>query len=325
MKKLILLALPFYLVVGCAVSQGPDPGPTASRPSVTSEAALWQPGMHTMRTIRETCGRLSGEKFSECFIENMKKNGASEKALAFTRFIGEPGFMRDFRETGPVDIAYAYSPFRGNENQRCFLVNGRPDLIDVDDLTLWPKHAMEKDPAYAALKKRYPAIALWPGDRSGTDFIAMERSPDGRRFIVNYELTAGCHACEPVGAANFAFHFDNRGGTFLGSEFLGLADRIETGAGREFTIELRANWTTGYQWQLRWPRDESFIKAVRREYIRPESGQPRVGAGGKEVWTFKAVKPATTLLSFKYTRPWEKNAVPAKITNALLVVDERDK
>ena len=317
-----MFALLFFLL-GCAVSQGPDPRPTASRPSVTSEVALWQPGMHTMRTIRETCGLLSGEKFSECFIENMKKNGASEQALAFTRFIGELGFMRDFRETGPVDIAYAYSPFRANENQRCFLVNGRPVLIDVDDLTLLPKHAMEKDPDHAALRKRYPGIALWPGDRSGTDFIAMERSPEGRRFIVNYELTAGCHACEPVGAANFAFNFDHKG-NFLECAFVGLADRIETGAGREFTIELQANWTTGYQWQLRWPHEDTFIKSLGREYLRPEVSATRVGAGGREVWAFRAVKPGTTLLSFKYTRPWEKNAVPAGISHVLVIVGERD-
>jgi len=30
-----------------------------------------------------------------------------------------------------------------------------------------------------------------------------------------------------------------------------------------------------------------------------------VGAGGEEVWTFKALKPGTSSLSMEYSQPWD--------------------
>ena len=131
---------------------------------------------------------------------------------------GVDGFMRDFKNTGRVDIAFALYPFAANENQHCLLVNGTPNLIDVDDYNLLPQEALKKNSDYSALLGKFPNIAVFPGDRSGTKFITAKNLPDGgQRFVVPYVLVNGCHACARVGSLHLAFNFD-RSGKFLGAK-----------------------------------------------------------------------------------------------------------
>jgi predicted secreted protein len=47
-----------------------------------------------------------------------------------------------------------------------------------------------------------------------------------------------------------------------------------------------------------------------------------VGAPGKEVWTFKAVKSGKTTINFKYVRPWEKDKAPTKTTSFQVVIKD---
>jgi len=99
---------------------------------------------------------------------------------------------------------------------------------------------------------------------------------------------------------------------------------IEAVAGKEFTLMLDANRTTGFAWQLAKPLDETVVKKTRNIYqeaANPAGGAaPRVGGGGKEAWTFKAVSPGNTVIEFKYVRPWEKDQAPAKTTRFQVVV-----
>jgi inhibitor of cysteine peptidase len=37
-----------------------------------------------------------------------------------------------------------------------------------------------------------------------------------------------------------------------------------------------------------------------------------VGAGGTEIWTFRAVRKGKTTLTLGYVRPWEKGIAPVK-------------
>ncbi len=85
---------------------------------------------------------------------------------------------------------------------------------------------------------------------------------------------------------------------------------ISARAGKEFTIRLDSNPTTGYSWQLAEPYDESIVRLLEAEYI--PSTTKRVGAGGEEKWTFQALKKGTAKISLKYARPWEINKPPAK-------------
>lgn len=182
------------------------------------EQAVFQPGMNTMQAARATCTKVTGKDFGECFVRQMQAAGASPQAVSFMRAIHNDGFMRDFKNVGRVDIAFADFPFAANENQHCFLVNGTPDVIDVDDYALLPKDDLPKNSEYAALLQKFPNLAIFPGDRSGTKFItAKALAQQGQSFLVPYVLVDGCHACARVGKLDLAFNFDNAG-KFLGAK-----------------------------------------------------------------------------------------------------------
>jgi len=78
----------------------------------------------------------------------------------------------------------------------------------------------------------------------------------------------------------------------------------------EFHITLDSNPTTGYSWFLLADNFESdLIKPIRHEFIQPEPSH-KVGAGGQEVWTFKAqseafIVPHFIPVTFIYARPWD--------------------
>jgi hypothetical protein len=186
------------------------------------DGALFQPGMGAMQTARDTCGKVPGSQFGSCFVQQMQSAGASPQAIAFMHAIHDNGFMRDFKNTGRVDIAFAFFPFAANENQHCLLVNGTPNVVDVDDYNLLPKGDLAKNPAYAALLRKFPNLAVFPGDRSGTSFVSAKNLPNGgQQFLVPYVLVDGCHACARTGSLQLAFNFDGSG-KFLGTKVAGV-------------------------------------------------------------------------------------------------------
>jgi predicted secreted protein len=78
---------------------------------------------------------------------------------------------------------------------------------------------------------------------------------------------------------------------------------IEIPNGSRFSIELDSNPTTGYAWVFGTPLEENIIRLVRTDYINPES--TLAGAGGAQVWVFKALQPGTTTVVLDYQRSWE--------------------
>jgi len=93
---------------------------------------------------------------------------------------------------------------------------------------------------------------------------------------------------------------------------------ITAESGKTFTLTLDSNRTTGYRWQLANPVDEKHVKLISSEYHRAST--QLMGAGGKEIWTFKAVAAGTTEIHLKYVRPWETNIPPAQTTNFLVAI-----
>ena len=181
-------------------------------------SAIYQPGMTQMQMARAACDMKKGLEVQACFVEQMKNGGASAPAVAFMHAIENNGFMRDFKDTGKVDIAFVYYVYRANENQGCLLVNGTPNIVDVDDYKLVPgKAELAKNPQYAALLKKEPNLIVFPGDRDGMNFItASKTASGGQRFVVPYILSK-CHACAHAGQLNVAFEFDSDG-KFLGAK-----------------------------------------------------------------------------------------------------------
>ncbi len=295
--------------------------------TVTKEM-VWNTDRQTVQAAKQKCSDTGGRQLEECFADAMESLGASPEAASFTRSFGSGVFLRRFREAGRVDVAYVVHPFRANELAGVLLVNGDPPIVDVDDISLLPKEAMEQDRTYSAIKKSYPRVTLWPGDRSPR-YPVLEFPPDGgQTFIVPYTLRNFCHSCEVLGTAFFGFDFDKEG-RLTGMRFIRVEQApkkvitksdtrkeseeisfiVMTEEGKEFTVRLSANRTTGYQWRPTEPPDERFVKVVRSEYVPFEAGV--VGGGGEEIWTFLAAGKGDTVIAMEYVRPWEK-AQPAK-------------
>ncbi|MGA7721534.1 MAG: protease inhibitor I42 family protein [Ignavibacteriaceae bacterium] len=287
-------------------------------------SAIWKPGMEMMHAIHDSCDKMSYRSFGDCFLEQMKKFNASPEAVEFTKLTNSEGFMRDFKETGKVDIAYAVFPFRANENQVCFLVNGSPNMINVDNYDYISKIKLEKNITYKQIKMKYSHVSIWPGDRSGTNYPAVRQlTGGGQQFIFNYRLQDGCHACKLIGFVNLGFDFNNdkkllavnvinilslnesENDIKVQGEYSNPEEIIHIKAGKCFAIDLKSNATTGYEWQLSPPLNENIVNNAGKIYLPPGNAIP--GAGGKEIWNFITNNSGTTVIIFNYLRPWEKD------------------
>lgn len=216
----------------CIAAAGFTEMPRAQQPSPTAPpevvappmpitaigaAAIWPAAPHLLNVVKRECRGV--EDGGGCLASQMAANGASPDAIGFARLVNNEGYLRDFRQVGPVSVAYVNYPLRASENEDFLLVNGEPRMVDVDDQTLWPLQTLSRDPTYNGLAKRYPKIAVFPGNRDNVQQpLVTHLSVGGQNFIVGYYLLEGCHGCAHVGTVTFGFHFDPNGkfmGTFL--------------------------------------------------------------------------------------------------------------
>ena len=91
------------------------------------------------------------------------------------------------------------------------------------------------------------------------------------------------------------------------------AHLITVRAGKEFTIQLISNPSTGYGWQLAQPLDGRIVTFVSNIFHEPSINTVPVivGQSGLEVWTFQALHSGSTTIALKYVRAWESNSPPA--------------
>jgi inhibitor of cysteine peptidase len=86
-------------------------------------------------------------------------------------------------------------------------------------------------------------------------------------------------------------------------------EEVEVALGGSFIVILESNPTTGFQWQLERITDEAVLELAGQEFVAPETAL--IGAGGKEIWTFKALAQGSSEISMEYRRPWEEGIEPA--------------
>lgn len=329
MRSFQLAAFLFAVVVAPA-QPGESAGKSAEFTCHVEKSAVWKPGPTFLETLHARCDTLAFPRLGKCLASLMKESGASPEALAFTRCMGKEAWLRAFLEKGRVDVAYLTYPFRANENQGILLVNGDPSPIDVDNLDLLTQAELKQDIIYGELAKRYPDISLWQGDRYGMETPVVEPLAKKRlRFYVGYLLRNGCHACEKIGSAIFAFDFDAEG-KYLGDRLMMVTDTtqgkysdpsvpVKVKAGGEFLLKLASNPTTGYRWSLSETPDNTVVKFAGNRYCSPT--QARLGSGGVDTWIFKAVGKGRALIFLQYARSWEKDVEP--IRQAAFVVEVR--
>ncbi len=83
---------------------------------------------------------------------------------------------------------------------------------------------------------------------------------------------------------------------------------IEVCVGETFAISLEAIPTTGYTWESE--HDAKMVALVDNSF-KPHSAA--IGAGGKEIFKFKAKQPGETQITLKYKREWEMTSRETKI------------
>lgn len=81
---------------------------------------------------------------------------------------------------------------------------------------------------------------------------------------------------------------------------------VEIAAGGSLTVTLESNITTGFQWQMVGNTDEAVLALEDRQYQASDEARAGVvGAGGQEVWTFKALDSGESTIDLEYSQPWE--------------------
>jgi predicted secreted protein len=87
---------------------------------------------------------------------------------------------------------------------------------------------------------------------------------------------------------------------------------VSVKVGAVLEVRLEANHTTGYSWVFAPAVNPVLMRQGKTVYQEHVAGSS-VGAGGVEVWRFKAMKVGKQGLQFEYRRPWEKGSPPAKV------------
>jgi hypothetical protein len=211
-----------FLIIAClaafALAQ------CAAQPAKIGQSSVWQMPPGFVSDVQVACGKSAG---SNCLIQQMAKAGAPDDAVTFTRGLykqshGEVGIMTGFQAVGPVDIAWITYPLRANTNYGLLLVNGKPPIVNVEDLKLLDRKTMEQSSQFQNLKAQFIKVDVSPGDRDGKTWPESQAGPNGgTQFVVSYPLRNGCHACAHAGFAIFTWNFDDQG-KFLGTSFMGM-------------------------------------------------------------------------------------------------------
>src|ERR1700734_137702 len=224
----LILSVVFVSVFAAAQSTAP---PQNDGPTKVSDSAVWQIPPQFMAIAHAACDKSSSSSGAvQCMIAQMQKAGAPAAVVDFTRELykrshGEFGIMTGFQPEGLVAFAWITYPLRANTNYGLLLVNGRPPIINVEDLKLLDRKTMEQSTQFQNLKNQFPKVELFPGDRDGKIWPNSKAAPNGGiQFVVGYPLLNGCHACEHVSFAIYTWNLDARG-KFIGTTFVGMTLR----------------------------------------------------------------------------------------------------
>lgn len=92
------------------------------------------------------------------------------------------------------------------------------------------------------------------------------------------------------------------------------AINLETQAGKTFDISLESNPSTGFSWQAKY--DQEYFELVDQKF---ETSSELIGAGGKEIFSFKALKTGDKFIDFDYLRTFEKDQVQKSLSYKILI------
>jgi inhibitor of cysteine peptidase len=95
--------------------------------------------------------------------------------------------------------------------------------------------------------------------------------------------------------------------------------KMNVSLGKEFTISLEANPSTGYTWEANYDADMLKLTETRFEPSSPKGpSSPPLGSSGKAVFRFNPIKVGQTKVKMVYQRPWEKNPVQEEVFTVII-------
>ncbi|MDO9348858.1 MAG: protease inhibitor I42 family protein [Anaerolineales bacterium] len=86
---------------------------------------------------------------------------------------------------------------------------------------------------------------------------------------------------------------------------------VTSNAGETLVIELGANPSTGFSWEVS-ELDTAILAQVGEFEYHGTSIVPMPGSGGTQTLTLKALQPGQTTVTLIYHRSWEKDVPPAE-------------
>ena len=90
--------------------------------------------------------------------------------------------------------------------------------------------------------------------------------------------------------------------------------------GQEVALQLEANASTGYRWELVQPVSDVVSVVDNGTYREAPDPEARVGTGGSTSFVFRAVRRGRAVLDLVYRRFWETDVPPAKLVKVELEV-----
>jgi inhibitor of cysteine peptidase len=122
-------------------------------------------------------------------------------------------------------------------------------------------------------------------------------------FVLSLVLLCGCAGGNTVGITD-----SDQGG------------HIELQAGQTLIVSLVSNPTTGYSWQISENDTVILVQQGEVEYQQDPKSEGLVGAGGTEIFRFKAQAVGQVNLTLIYHRPWEVDVDPLQTFAVQVVV-----
>lgn len=107
--------------------------------------------------------------------------------------------------------------------------------------------------------------------------------------------------------------------------FFGLTDTGEkpdayTEKGRSVEFCLDSNPTTGYNWEA--AIDGDCVILTQDKYVQDPAPGGMGGVGGKQYYTFTAVRTGTANVTFTYARSWETTEADRTVTATITVTGD---
>jgi len=98
--------------------------------------------------------------------------------------------------------------------------------------------------------------------------------------------------------------------------------QVELEQGQILVVTLESNPTTGYRWEQVENQESILQQMGEAEFKQSDTGgPPLVGAGGWEIFRFKAISAGQTSLKLVYNRPWEEGVEPINTFSIEVVVN----